>query len=382
MKRAILHMDLDTFFVSVERLKNPDLIEKSVIVGGGERGVVASCSYEARKFGVHAGMPTKQAEKLCPEAIWIKGDMGSYKYFSDLITTIIADNTPNYEKASIDEFYIDLTGLDTFYNAFEHAKKLRREIIRQTGLPLSMALSTNKTVSKIATGFAKPNGEICIEAGNEKEFLAPLPISKIPMAGEKTCSLLISRKINTIGELASVPVELLQNILGKYGATLWEKANGICYSEVVKHQDHKSISQETTFDTDLSDEEQIKSIISGMCERLAYKLRSQQKSTNCIAVKIRFSDFKTFTRQIHIANAVNDHLITQQAIKLFVDIFQPEMKIRLIGVRLSGLKSSTIQTNLFIDQDKDMKLNHAVDEIRNKYGWKKINKANSTVNYR
>ncbi len=382
MKRAILHLDLDTFFVSVERLKNPGLIDKPVIVGGGERGVVASCSYEARRSGVHAGMPTKQAERLSPDAIWIRGDMASYKYYSDLITSILADNTPNYEKASIDEFYVDLSGLDTFYNAFEYAKKLRKEIIRQTGLPISMALSTNKTVSKIATGLAKPNGELCIEAGKEKEFLAPLPISKIPMAGEKTAEILTSRGINTIGDLASIPIEMLINLLGKQGGVLWEKANGICYSEVVRIQDSKSISQETTFDVDISDIEHLNAVLSGMCERLTYKLRSQQKSTTCIAVKIRYPDFKTINRQAHIPATVNDLLITQTVTKLFSELFKLDMKLRLIGVRLSGLKSTTIQTNLFIDQDKDNKLNQTVDQIRNKYGWKKIKKANSFINYK
>jgi DNA polymerase-4 len=270
-RRHIIHLDLDSFFVSVERLINSRLIGKPVVIGSlSGRGVVASCSYEARKYGVHSAMPMKMARQLCSDAIIVRGDMDLYSKYSNIVTGIIAERAPVYEKASVDEHYIDLTGMDRFFGSLKWAQELRREIIRQTGLPISSGLSVNKTVSKIATGEAKPNGEKEVPASLVKPFLNPLSISKIPMVGEKTFHLLRSMGVATIGTLSCIPLEMMEKVLGRNGIDIWKKANGIDTTPVIPYWEQKSISTEHTFDTDTTDLALLNNTLVNMVEKIAW----------------------------------------------------------------------------------------------------------------
>lgn len=376
MERNIVHIDLDTFFVSVERLVNPKLIGKPVLVGGtSDRGVVASCSYEARTFGIHSAMPMKMARQLCPEAIIVKGDTGEYSKYSNIITDIIGAEVPLYEKSSIDEFYIDLTGMDRFFGSYKIATELRKKITRETNLPISFALSSNKTVSKVGTGEAKPNGQKEIPFGTEKDFLAPLSIRKIPMVGDKTYQLLRGMGVAKIYTLQAMPLELMQQVLGDNGTVIWRKANGIDNTPVIPYSERKSISAERTFDKDTIDVKALKGIMTGMTEKLTYQLRSEQKLTACVTVKIRYSDFNTYTMQARIPYTSLDHVLIEKVSELFDKLYQKRMLIRLIGVRLSHLVHGGHQYNLFEETLEQIQLYQAMDKIRKRYGKNAVNRA-------
>lgn len=376
MNRQIVHIDLDSFFVSVERLSNPALYGKPVLVGGmSDRGVVAACSYEARAFGIHSAMPMKQARQLCPEAIIVRGDTGQYSKYSNIVTDIIADAVPLYEKTSIDEFYIDLTGMDRFFGCYKLATELRQKITKETNLPISFALSANKTVSKVGTGEAKPNGQKEIPVGTEKNFLAPLSIRKIPMVGDKTYQLLRDMGVMYINTLQQMPMVLLQQVLGDNGNVIWRKANGIDDSLVVPYTERKSISTEQTFDKDTIDIKALKGILIGMTEKLAFQLRSEQKLTACVTVKIRYSDFNTYTMQLRIPYTSLDHVLIEKVNELFDKLYQKRMLIRLIGVRFSHLVQGGHQYNLFEQTLEQIQLYQAMDKIRKRYGKDAVNRA-------
>jgi DNA polymerase-4 len=371
--RTIVHLDLDTFFVSVERLLRPELVGKPVIIGGtSDRGVVASCSYEARKFGVHSAMPMKLARALCGDAILVKGDMERYSEYSRVVTGIIAEKAPVYEKASIDEHYLDVTGMDRFFGVQKWTHELRQQIIRNTGLPISFGLSVNKTVSKIATGEAKPNGELFVEHQAVQPFLAPLSIRKIPMIGEKTYRLLRSMGVVTIDTLSRIPVDMMERVMGKNGVVIWEKANGIDPTPVVPYHEAKSVSTESTFDQDSIDIVMMKELLVKMVEKISFELRDKQKLTSCVTVKIRYSNFDTHTLQKQIPYTAFDHHLIPVAKELFDRIYQRRMLIRLIGVRFSGLVSGNPQLNLFDDNFEMINLYQALDRIRRKYGQKSV----------
>ncbi|MEI8005580.1 MAG: DNA polymerase IV [Bacteroidota bacterium] len=371
LSRNIVHLDLDTFFVSVERLVNPALAGKPVIIGGtSDRGVVASCSYEARKFGVHSAMPMKMARTLCRDAMVVRGDMELYSKYSHDVTDIIAEKAPMYEKASIDEHYIDVTGMDRFFGTLKWTHELRQSIIKNTGLPISFGLSVNKTVSKIATGEAKPNGELQIQREAVKPFLDPLSIRKIPMIGEKTYRLLRSMGIVTIATLSQIPVEMMERVMGKNGIVIWEKANGQDSTPVVPYSESKSISTETTFEQDSIDVVKMKEKLVKMVEKIAFELRDQQKLTSCVTVKIRYSNFDTHTLQKHVPYTAFDHILIPLVKELFDRLYQRRMLIRLIGVRLSGLVAGNPQLNMFEDSSGMISLYQALDKVRNKYGQK------------
>lgn len=375
MKRSILHMDLDTFFVSCERLIDSRLEKKPVIIGGtSDRGVVSSCSYEARKFGVHSAMPIRMAKQLCPEGIYLRGDSGIYTKYSNLITDIIKESVPVYEKSSIDEFYVDLTGMDQFFGNSQMASELRSRIIRESGLPISFGLSMNKTVSKIATGEAKPNNEIVIDTGNEKPFLAPLSVRKIPMVGEKSYKMLRDLGVKRILTIQEMPVDLLTGVFGVNGKAIWEKANGIDHSPVVPYNEQKSMSVERTFDKDTTNYDMLLNILIAMGENLAYQLRQKNKLTACITVKLRYSDFQTFTKQIKIPYTAADHAIIPVVKELYRKLYTRRVRIRLIGVRLSHLVEGGHQINLFEDV-KLLQLYAAMDKMRDRYGKKAVVKA-------
>ncbi len=375
--RAIIHMDLDAFFVAVECLRNPQLRGKPLIIGGrGKRGVVASCSYEARKFGVHSAMPTGMALQLCPDALVISGDMEAYSNYSKLVTDIIAEASPLYEKASIDEFYIDISGMDRFMgSAYLWGKELRSSIIKNSGLPISMGLSVNKLVSKVATGEFKPNGEKHILQGEEREFLAPLSIRKIPMIGKKTGQFLMEMGVKDVRTLREVPLKMLQSAFGKNGTLLWKRANAIDTSPVVPHSDRKSISTECTFDTDTIDIKKLKALLTAMVEKLAFKLRSEQKLCACITVKIRYSNFDTVSKQCHIPYTSSDRALLDHALRLFDRLYVKRVLLRLVGVRVSHLVHGHYQIDLFEDTQEQIELHQAMDKVKFKYGTDKIIRA-------
>ena len=374
--KSIIHFDLDAFFVAVERKKSPKLNGIPLIVGGSSRrGVVAACSYEARKFGVHSAMPMYLAMQLCPDAKVISGDMEAYSQHSHLVTEIIADKAPSFEKASIDEFYLDATGLDRFFGAFKWAVELRHRIIKEAGLPISMALSVNKLVSKVATGEFKPNAEKQIFAGDEKNFLAPLSIDKIPMIGKQTSTYLYDMGVRTVATLREMPLKFLISAFGKNGISIWNKAQGIDESPVVPYSEQKSISTESTFETDTIDVKKLKSILIAMVEKIAFQLREQKKLTSCVTVKIRYSNFDTETKQIHIPYTSSDHVILKVVQELFDKLYNRRMLIRLVGVRLSDLVHGNHQISLFDDTEEDINLYEAMDFIKHKHGTEKLVRA-------
>ncbi len=371
-----MHIDLDTFFVSVERLTNPKLVGMPVLIGGtSDRGVVASCSYEARKYGIHSAMPMRMARQLCPEAIVVRGDSEQYSKYSKDVTDIIKENVPMYEKSSIDEFYIDLTGMDKFFGCYKLATEMRQKIMKETNLPISFALSTNKTVAKVGTGEAKPNGHQEIPMGTERSFLGPLSIKKIPMVGDKTYRVLSELGVKYIYTMQKMPVELVERVLGINGRVIWKKANGIDNTPVEQYSERKSISTERTFDKDTIDVKGLKALLVSITEKLAFQLRTEQKLTACITVKIRYSDFNTYTMQAHLPYTSLDHVLMEKAKELFDKLYQKRMLIRLIGVRFSHLVQGNYQYNLFEDCTEQLQLYSAMDRMRMRYGADAVQRA-------
>ncbi len=375
-QRYIAHFDLDSFFVSVEVLNDPSLKGKAVIVGGSkDRGVVTSCSYEARKFGVHSAMPMKAAMKLCPHAVLVRGTRGEYTRFSRWVTDIIADKAPLFEKASIDEFYIDLTGMDKFFDPYQWTIDLRAEIIDKTQLPISFGLATNKMVAKIATDEAKPNGYLFVQPGMEKAFLAPLTVNKFSGVGEQTFLTLKSMGIHSIRDLGETPVAVLEKRMGKYGTDLWQKSQGLHFGEVHAYHVAKSISSENTFEENTADTAFLLGELVRMTERVAYELRQDEKLTGCIAVKIRYPDFETTSRQTSIDYTLRDDELIPVAIDLFHKLYRKGKPVRLLGVRLSELTNHAVQASLFDDAEKKNNLYKAIDEVKNKFGKEALKKA-------
>nr|DAC75274.1 TPA_exp: DNA polymerase IV [Elizabethkingia anophelis] len=375
VERAIVHMDLDTFFVSCERKVNSALNGKPIIIGGGDRGVVASCSYESRYYGVRSAMPIRMALKLCPEAKVIRGDMDLYSKMSHEVTEIIEENVPVMEKASIDEFYLDLSGMDRFFGCYKMTNELAATIMKETGLPISFALSQNKTVSKIGTGEAKPLGHLEIQSAMVRPFLDPLSIKKIPMVGDATFQLLSRIGIRTIKTLSEMPSDVLQNIIGKNGLELWKKANGIDETPVIPYSERKSISSERTFDKDTINVEGIRTLITGMAEQLAHQLRKEKWLTSTVVVKIRYSNFDTETKQCRITYTSADHTICKYALELFDKIYNRRMRIRLVGLKLTGLVHGQYQMNLFEDTAEMINLYQAMDHIKDRFGKHAVTRA-------
>ncbi|MDO8896945.1 MAG: DNA polymerase IV [Bacteroidales bacterium] len=369
MERTIVHMDLDTFFVSVERLINPSLEGKPVIIGGtSDRGVVASCSYEARRFGVHSAMPMRMAKQLCSQAVYVRGDMELYTRYSRLVTDVIAESAPVYEKTSVDEHYLDLTGMDRFFGCYKWTHELRQRIIKHTGLPISFGLSANKTVSKIATGQAKPNGELQVLSTQVNSFLDPLSIRKIPMVGEVGYRLLRSMGVATIGTLRLVPPVMIEQVLGKNGIVIWRKANGIDPTPVKPYTEQKSISSEHTYEQDTTDIMQLRQTISAIVEKLAFEMRSKEKLTGCVTVKIRYANFDTHSQQKQIPYTAFDHILLDTVLGLFGKLYNRRMLIRLVGVRFSHLVGGSQQLNMFEDTPEIANLYQTMDSIRRRFG--------------
>lgn len=371
-------MDQDAFFVSVEVRKNASLAGKPIIIGGtSDRGVVASCSYEARKFGVHAAMSSRMARLLCPHAIFIKGNMDAYSEASHQITDILKERVPLIEKASIDEHYIDMTGMDRFHGTLKYAQELRQTVIRETGLPISFGLSVNKTVSKIATNECKPNGEMNVIQQEVQPFLNPLSIKKIPGLGEKTFIKLSDMGIKKIYTLTQIHPDQMNMLLGKNGLVLLQKAKGIDHSEVIPYQEQKSISTQCTFKADTIDIETIGNLITSMVLGLAFELRQKNKLAACITVTIRYSNFEDVTKQATISYTSLDATLITKAKELFKQLYQKRMLIRLVGIRLSNLVSGFEQINLYSASQEQYNLLQAMDNIRKRYGEKAITLAST-----
>jgi DNA polymerase-4 len=376
VERTVIHMDLDAFFVAVECKLNPDLNGIPLIVGGSSRrGVVAACSYQARAFGVHSAMPMALALQLCPQAKVISGDMEAYSIHSHLVTEIIAHHVPLYEKASIDEFYIDATGMDKFFGAFKWAKELKKKIVKDSGLPISLAMSVNKLVSKVATAEFKPNAEQLIETGTEQDFFEPLTVDKIPGVGKQTATFLNGLGIRTIKTLRQMPIKYLTSAFGKNGITLHQKAFAIDATPVVPYSEQKSISTESTFEEDTINVKRMKSILIAMVEKVAFKLREQKKLTSCITVKIRYSNFDTETKQVRIPYTSSDHVLLRIVQELFDKLYTRRMLIRLIGIRLSDLVHGNHQISMFDDTEESINLYEELDWIRHRFGSDKIVRA-------
>ncbi|OAQ39521.1 DNA polymerase IV [Pedobacter psychrophilus] len=375
-ENQIIHIDLDSFFVSVECRSNPCLLGKPVAIGGSsERGVVASCSYEARKYGVHSAMSGRLAKQLCPELLFIRGDYDSYSKASLEITEMINEAAPVFEKTSIDEFYMDMTGFDDFNGTLEYSKELRQRIIKETALPISFGMSKNKTVSKVATGLAKPNNYKYVNFGDEKSFLAPLSVRKLPMIGEKAGESLRKMGIKKVFTLQQMPLQLLQSAFGKHGTMMWEKANAIDNSSIIPYTERKSLSSEETFDKDTMDIGMLECLLVSMTEDLCFKMRNENFLTGCVSVKIRYSDFNTYTQQIKISYSSSDHELIPQVKMLFKKLYNRRMLIRLIGVRLSKLVRGHQQIHLFNDNENHIQLYQALDNINNRFGNKSVHRA-------
>ena len=362
-------MDLDTFYVSVERLIDSRLMGKPVLLGGvGDRGVVASCSYEARTFGVHSGMSMKMARNLCPQGIVIKGNSGTYSKYSKMVTEVVRETVPIVEKSSIDEFYLDLTGMDKFFGCYKLASELRTRITKETGLPISFGMSANKTVSKVATGEAKPDGQLKIGSGEEKPFLGPLSVKKIPMIGKKTAFMLNRMGVQKIYTLQEMPLELLEKAFGKNGKMMWQKANGIDNSPLIPYHEKKSISTERTFMKDTIDTRKLKDMVVAMVEQLAYELRHGKRVCSNISIKLRYSDFQTVSKQKSIPYTAADHTLIAHAKGLFDTLYSRRVRIRLVGVRLGDLAGGGHQIDLFNDDDRIIGLYQAMDKMKARYG--------------
>ena len=376
MQKTILHLDLDTFFVSVERKLDSRLKNKPILVGGlSDRGVVAACSYETRGYGVHSGMPMRMARELCPEAVIIRGNAGTYSKHSDEVTDIIKEQVPLFEKSSIDEFYADLSGMDRFFGCYRYASELRQRIIRESGLPISFGLSVNKVVSKVATGEAKPNNQLKIDFGYEKPFLAPLSIKKIPMVGDKTYQTLRNLGLRQVRTLQEMPLDVMQRVLGANGTVIWKRANGIDNRPVIPFCERKSISTERTFDRDTIDVVRLRGILTAMTENLAFQLRRGGKLTACVTVKLRYSDFNTYSRQLRIPYTSADHILIPRVMDLFERLYDRRLLVRLIGVRFSHLVPGNYQIDLFDDTQEALNLYAAMDRIRERFGDKSVLRA-------
>ena len=375
MARTIFHLDMDAFFANVERVLNPKLKGKPLIVGGNPegRGVVSSASYEARKYGVHSAMPMSRAKKLCPHAVIVTPRHGRYGEFSGRIYRILQAYAPLVERASIDEFYLDLTGCGRLYgDMLGLAGKLKEVILRETGLPCSIGIASNKLVAKIASGQAKPDGLLRIPPGEESLFLSRLPVKELPGIGKSTHKKLGDMGIRTIGDLARFPRDLLVSSFGKVGESLWERARGMDREEVRERGRQKSLSQETTFESDSDDPVFLKTTLSHLVEEVGYRLRKQGMKAKTVTLKVRYSDFKTITRSRTVGEVDGNAEIYRIARELLEKAHTRRVRIRLLGVCLSNLTPAVAQKQLFEDEREKRKssLYRSLDRIRDKFGLK------------
>lgn len=370
--RTIFHLDLDAFFVSVERILDPSLIGKPVIVGGDPkgRGVVAACSYEARKFGLHSAMPIRRAYSLCPQGIYLHGNYKEYSRYSRIVKDILSQYAPVIQQASVDEYYMDFSGTEKIYgNFFEFAKKLQKIILDQTKLPCSIGIGKNKTLAKIGSDCMKPMGVTYIEPGFEKNFLAPMPVETIPGIGKKTTIELNRRGFYKIGDITAAPLEYFTKAFGKGGMDIWYKANGEGSEYLTIDHDPKSISKENTFMEDTTDLDIIKNELFNMTGHVCQNLRDNKMQALCVNLKLRYTDFSTLTRSKTVPPTDDDKVVFEAVWDLFVKAYTRRVAIRLIGVGVSKLVKLPDQQSLFDDEVKRKKILEAVNTIRQKHGY-------------
>jgi DNA polymerase-4 len=376
MNRQVVHIDMDSFFVSVERLQDRRLHGIPLLIGGTtDRGVVAACSYEARRYGVHSAMPMRTARMLCPEALVIRGNSLNYSKYSDMVADVLRAEVPVLEKSSIDEFYIDMTGMDRYHNSFRLMSLLRQKVVKETGLPVSFGFSVNKTVAKVATGEAKPNNQYKVPYGFEREFLSPLPVGRIPMVGDKMQQTLLNMGVRRVDTLQKMSPELLQSVFGDFGLKLWKKVNVEDDTPVIPYSERKSLSTERTFERDTIDVVKLRGLITAMTENLAFQLRRGNKLTACITVKVRYADFNTHTLQRRIPYTTSDHVLIPAALELFDRLYNRRLRVRLIGVRMSHLVGGGQQMQLFDEQERIMGLYTAMDKMKKRYGDRAVVRA-------
>jgi DNA polymerase-4 len=378
-ERHIAHIGIDNFFVSVERLRDATLKGKPILIGGSnDRGIVAACSEEARNFGIHTAMPVRVAQRLCKYATIIKADFEAYSKFSNVVTEVLKSEVPLMEKSGIDEFYIDLTGMDKFFGCKKFTHELIKKVYKECGLSSSFGLASNKMVSKVAAGEDKPNGQLEIPFGLEKPFLDPLSITKIPGVGDQTAFKLMKMGIETIKVLSEVPAPILCDALGKVGNELWRRANGIDDSPVVPYKEEKSISTEHTFQKDTIDLTILNAELVRMTERMAFELRQQNRLTGCIVLKLRYSDGDAHTVQSSVPYCNQDHQLIAVAKDLFKKLFTRRLLVRLIGVRFTNLIPGVYQIDLFHDNNETIRLYQQIDSIKQRFGEEKLTRATST----
>jgi DNA polymerase-4 len=377
-KRHIAHLDLDSFFVSVEQLRNPRLKGKPVLIGGAsDRGVVAACSYEARAFGIHSAMPMRQALRLCAHATVLKVDYESYSKYSKLVTEVVQEQAPLVEKASIDEFYIDLTGTDKWLGSRKLAAELKKKVLLESGLVASYGLASNKLISKVATNEVKPNGQIEIPFGTEKSFLFPLSIFKMPGVGPETGYKLARMGVQTVGTLTTIPAQRMSTLLGKTGLELLRRAQGIDETPVIPYREQKSISTENTFESDTIDLSFLESQLVRMTESIAFELRQQNRLTGCVTVKLRYSNFETFTKQASIPYTNADDQLLRTSRELFRKLYERRLLVRLLGVRFTDLIPGNYQIHLFDDTEEMIRLYQAIDSVKKQFGEKVLLRGSS-----
>ncbi len=374
--KIIFHLDMDAFFVSVERILDPSLEGKPVVVGGDPhgRGVVAACSYEARQFGLHSAMPIRTAFRLCPQGVYLHGHGKEYGRFSRAVKRLLERYFPIVQQASIDEFYLDFTGCEKIYGEpVQFAQRLQNEIWDKLHLPSSIGIASNKTIAKIASDYKKPRGITFVPNGKEKDFLAPLPIERIPGIGKATFPMLRSRGFKVVGDIANASPDYLSALLGKFGTDLWEKANGKGNDILVTGHERKSISKETTFDKDLVSKPKIEAILFELVSEACQLLRNENWQTSTVSIKLRYTDFVTLTRARTIEPTDDDKVVYEIAKDLFEKSFNRRVGIRLIGIHLSKLNHFTEQCILFEDNETIRKrMLRAVMKIRDKYGFEAI----------
>jgi DNA polymerase-4 len=383
--RKILHLDLDAFFCAVEEMKDPTLSGKAFAVGGksGQRGVISTCSYPARRFGVHSAMPTAQALRLCPQLILISSNFADYHSKSEQVMAIVHELSGLVEQVSVDEAFVDVSDLPEPVE--EIARNLQERVSRETGLPCSIGAASCKLVAKIATDTGKsrskgndyPRSILCVPAGSEREFLAPLPAKAMWGVGPKMEASLADLGLRTIGDIANCPVDLLERRFGKYGADLHRHAQGIDDRPVTVEYEAKSISQEVTFAKDTADLAYLRGVLRDLSIKVGYRMRCDGVCARVIRIKLRWSDFTTHTRQIALSAPTDqDSIIYNTAESLFLKLWQAGRPVRLIGVGGSNLVDHVHQLSLFDQQtEKERKLLDALDDLREKYGKGAVQRA-------
>jgi nucleotidyltransferase/DNA polymerase involved in DNA repair len=373
MTRAILHVDMDAFYASVEQRDNPDLRGKPVIVGAGpqERGGVAACSYEARKFGVHSAMPSRTAFKLCPQGIFVRPNMKKYSTVSRQIMAILETFTPLIQPLSIDEAFLDATGsTKIFGDALTIAKRIKTEISAQTGLSASVGVAPNKFLAKLASDLNKPDGLTVITDENKVSMLAPLPVGKLWGVGKVTEKRLHELGIQTIGDIQRMPIEELRQRFGNTAEHLHALALGEDDREVETDEETKSISSEHTFDVDTADLDQIKKCLLEQCEEVGLRLRQEKIAARTVQLKLRYADFTTLTRRRTLPQPTQDEMMLYEvAGQLLVAEGIEGKRIRLIGIGGSNLVEPGVQGDLFDrTSEKRARVNKVMDDLRGKLG--------------